>query len=210
MIESKNNFLSVLKRALAVFLIILVLPVVVPSYALDSQTEANHYMTTLINAAEYAHFDKITVNKDFTEFVVIVNDANARTLEEADIAATLYEIAQSYSSKNVSKITVDYMNWVGDILAIEDFDGKSVHSGDVATRSSKPSSITSTKKSTTSPKPSPTPVPPTKTERMVWIPTNGGKKYHSNSGCSGMKNPVQVTISEAISRGFDACKKCRP
>ncbi len=45
-------------------------------------------------------------------------------------------------------------------------------------------------------------------ERLVWIPTNGGHKYHSNSGCSGMKNPRQVTISEAQSLGFDACKKC--
>lgn len=44
--------------------------------------------------------------------------------------------------------------------------------------------------------------------QTVWIPTNGGKKYHSKSTCSNMKNPAQVTRDEAISRGFDACKKC--
>ena len=43
---------------------------------------------------------------------------------------------------------------------------------------------------------------------MVWIPTNGGTKYHSNSGCSNMKDPIQVTKSEAVSQGFDACKRC--
>jgi hypothetical protein len=43
---------------------------------------------------------------------------------------------------------------------------------------------------------------------MVWIPTNGGTRYHSRSGCSQMKNPVQVTKSEAISRGFTACGRC--
>ena len=43
---------------------------------------------------------------------------------------------------------------------------------------------------------------------MVWIPTKGGKKYHSHSGCSNMNGPEYVTKSEAISRGFDACKKC--
>lgn len=43
---------------------------------------------------------------------------------------------------------------------------------------------------------------------MVWIPTNGGKKYHSYSTCSGMDNPVQVTIDEAQSRGFTPCKRC--
>lgn len=44
-------------------------------------------------------------------------------------------------------------------------------------------------------------------EQMVWIPQSGSK-YHSNSSCSGMKNPTQVTISEAQSMGYEACKKC--
>ena len=47
-----------------------------------------------------------------------------------------------------------------------------------------------------------------KRETMVWIPTNGGSKYHTHSGCSNMKNPEQVTKSEAESRGFTPCKRC--
>lgn len=46
------------------------------------------------------------------------------------------------------------------------------------------------------------------TEEMVWIPTNGGGKYHSRSSCSGMKNPKEVPISQAIARGFTPCKRC--
>ena len=42
----------------------------------------------------------------------------------------------------------------------------------------------------------------------VWIPTNGGTKYHSRPDCSNMKNPKQVTIEEAIDMGFTPCKKC--
>ena len=42
----------------------------------------------------------------------------------------------------------------------------------------------------------------------VWIPTNGGKKYHTRSDCSNMKNPVEVSISYALSKGYTACKKC--
>ena len=42
---------------------------------------------------------------------------------------------------------------------------------------------------------------------MVWIPKSG-KKYHSNSGCSNMKNPAQVTKEEAEDRGYEPCKKC--
>lgn len=45
-------------------------------------------------------------------------------------------------------------------------------------------------------------------EEMVWIPTKGGKRYHSNSGCSQMDDPDYVTISEAKSRGFSACGRC--
>lgn len=45
-------------------------------------------------------------------------------------------------------------------------------------------------------------------ETMVWIPTHGGTKYHRKSNCSQMKDPVQVTKSEAINRGFEPCGKC--
>ena len=44
-------------------------------------------------------------------------------------------------------------------------------------------------------------------EKMVWIPQSG-KKYHSNSACSGMKNPTKVTVEKAVSLGFTPCKKC--
>ena len=44
-------------------------------------------------------------------------------------------------------------------------------------------------------------------EEMVWIPTSGSK-YHSNSSCSGMNNPRQVTLSDAQSMGYTPCKKC--
>lgn len=61
--------------------------------------------------------------------------------------------------------------------------------------------------------PEPTPAPsvapaPEPVEQMVWIPTNGGTKYHSKSSCSGMKDPQQVSISSAKAQGYDACKKC--
>ena len=42
----------------------------------------------------------------------------------------------------------------------------------------------------------------------VWIPTNGGQKYHSHSGCSNMIDPRYVTISEAEALGFTSCKRC--
>lgn len=68
---------------------------------------------------------------------------------------------------------------------------------------------------TPDPTPEPTPAPtiePTATPYTgggtVWIPTNGGTKYHSKSSCSGMKNPRQVTRDEAVAQGFTACKKC--
>ncbi len=47
-----------------------------------------------------------------------------------------------------------------------------------------------------------------KTGQLVWIPTNGGKKYHSKSTCSNMENPKQVDRADAEAQGFTACKKC--
>lgn len=65
--------------------------------------------------------------------------------------------------------------------------------------------------------PEPEPEPPIQTitdapdisynSDMVWI-SNTGKKYHSNSSCSNMKNPRQVSKNNAIAMGRDACKKC--
>ena len=60
------------------------------------------------------------------------------------------------------------------------------------------------------PEPAPEPKPtqtPTQSEIMVWIP-NSGSKYHSYSGCSNMRNPSQVTKSQAEARGYTPCKKC--
>lgn len=48
---------------------------------------------------------------------------------------------------------------------------------------------------------------PNQSGNMVWIPQNGSK-YHSSSLCSNMKNPSQVTLSQATSWGYTACKKC--
>ena len=41
----------------------------------------------------------------------------------------------------------------------------------------------------------------------VWIPATGSK-YHSSASGSGMHSPRQVSISQAISMGYSACKKC--
>jgi len=41
----------------------------------------------------------------------------------------------------------------------------------------------------------------------VWIPQSG-KKYHSHSGCSNMNNPTNVTLEQAQSLGYTACKRC--
>ena len=50
------------------------------------------------------------------------------------------------------------------------------------------------------------PAQPGNTE-TVWISATG-KKYHRKSSCSNMKNPSQISKSDAISRGYEPCKKC--
>lgn len=42
---------------------------------------------------------------------------------------------------------------------------------------------------------------------MVWI-SDGGTKYHRRSSCSKMKNPQQIELEQAISWGYESCKRC--
>lgn len=42
----------------------------------------------------------------------------------------------------------------------------------------------------------------------VWVSKNSGKIYHFDKSCSGMNNPVQMTLEEAQGKGLRACKKC--
>ena len=61
---------------------------------------------------------------------------------------------------------------------------------------------------TPTPEPTATPTPePESAEIMVWIPKTG-KRYHSYEGCSNMKNPSLVTLSEAEELGYTKCSKC--
>ena len=58
--------------------------------------------------------------------------------------------------------------------------------------------------------PEPTPAEteqPQSRETMVWIPKSGSK-YHSDPDCSNMKDPTQVSLSQAESMGYTPCKKC--
>ena len=44
--------------------------------------------------------------------------------------------------------------------------------------------------------------------KKIWYGfLRSGKKYHSKASCSGMKNPWQVTVDEAISQGKEPCEK---
>lgn len=82
----------------------------------------------------------------------------------------------------------------------------SVTSSKVQSTSSKNTSSTASKNSQSSV--TTTPSKPTNTDALVWVPTNGGKKYHSKSSCSNMKNPRQVTKQTAINEGFGPCGRC--
>ena len=45
-------------------------------------------------------------------------------------------------------------------------------------------------------------------DEMVWIPTNGGEKYHTSETCSDMIDPQYVTLAYADEHGFTPCTFC--
>ena len=107
----------------------------------------------------------------------------------------------------------------GDVYCISD--GKSVlitvdRNADADVFGGIGSNSTQTEPSETTPPATEEPTDPPATEapaetepeaEMVWI-AGSGKKYHSHSGCSNMKNPSQVTKEYAESIGREPCKKC--
>lgn len=46
-----------------------------------------------------------------------------------------------------------------------------------------------------------------KEETVVWV-SKSGKRYHTFPECSGMRTPIETTLSEAISSGRAPCKDC--
>lgn len=52
-----------------------------------------------------------------------------------------------------------------------------------------------------------TTTPTKKSNNYVWV-SRSGSKYHSYTGCSGMKNPSKLKKADAVSKGYTACKKC--
>jgi len=73
---------------------------------------------------------------------------------------------------------------------------------EITTTTKKPTTTTTIKKTTS------TRAPSINSDTMVWIPTNGGTKYHKKSDCSKMIDPEYVTLTEAKNRGFTACGRC--
>lgn len=157
--------------------------------------------------SDYPHFESVSVSKDCSVYTVVVNDANSRTPAEQTAPDRFREFAEMYAAYNKSKLidaSVEYVTMNGNLLskvglvttgAVLALSDNSSNAGDSSTRSTPVET------------PVPTP-PPTRSEMTVWIPTNGGTKYHSKSSCSSMKNPIQVTVSEAIATGFGQCGRC--
>ena len=58
------------------------------------------------------------------------------------------------------------------------------------------------------PIPIPTPTPtPTPEVATVWV-TKSGTKYHASANCSNMKAPIAMSMTQALEKGYSACKKC--
>lgn len=97
--------------------------------------------------------------------------------------------------------------------------GSSLEAGQEPAQSPAPTvEITSPPTPTPTPTPTPEPTPepeptaspapePEAAEALVWIPQTGSK-YHSSPDCSNMKDPAQVTLSQAEALGYEPCKRC--
>ena len=52
------------------------------------------------------------------------------------------------------------------------------------------------------------PLDSSEADHIVWVPTDGGKKSHSNPYCSGMYDPRKISVDNATALGIEPCKRC--
>lgn len=143
-------------------------------------------------------------------------------------ACSLEEITSDVSSQTLQIETSDVQTSIDDASSeITDLDESSSSSktsatqsaysntsSSKATASSKVTVSTSTSKNQTSnntqSKGNSVTVPEKSetTGNLVWVPTNGGTKYHASSSCSNMKDPIQVSKETAENNGYEPCKRC--
>jgi peptidoglycan hydrolase-like protein with peptidoglycan-binding domain len=45
--------------------------------------------------------------------------------------------------------------------------------------------------------------------RQVWVPTDGGTRFHTRVDCSGMTYARKLSLRNALALGFEPCSRCR-
>lgn len=45
--------------------------------------------------------------------------------------------------------------------------------------------------------------------RLVWVPTDGGKRYHTRKTCSSMLSPRKISERNASAMGIELCGHCK-
>ena len=45
--------------------------------------------------------------------------------------------------------------------------------------------------------------------RQVWVPTDGGTRFHTRPDCSGMSYARKLSLRNALALGFEPCSRCR-
>ena len=153
----------------------------------------------------FKNITSIKVNEDCTVVTVVVKTKDL-TSAEKKAESTYFKYCKKYAAyaqKKLSVLPIIYKNSDGETLwtseakkeSSSQSSGSGTKSNSAATKSNANSGSGSTKSNKKS------------SEQMVWIPRTG-KKYHSKSTCSNMKNPSKVTLSEAKRLGYEKCKKC--
>lgn len=119
------------------------------------------------------------------------------TIEETSLSTAATQLSTTTAGKTVIT-TTKIITTTSTVTAVTT--KAAITTKKITTTTKKP---TTTKKITTTTK-----KPATTAATMVWIPTNGGTKYHRKADCSKMIDPAYVTLEEAKASGFTACGRC--
>ena len=181
--SSKVNLKAILLLASIVFVSFFLLLIIGLVFPESSETELGYASESGISIYENIQSDSSTVSS--TQSSSSESSSSASSESEISVSSNSSSKSESSASSNSSSES-------------KNFDSGNSSSSKAESSSSNSSSSNSV-------------IVPTESEtgeNLVWVPTNGGEKYHSKKSCSNMKDPVQITKESAKARGYTACGRC--
>lgn len=173
---------------------------------LSSESEWNE--TPSISSETSNNFSSQSASETSKIIVVVQSSESSSSTSESSAPNIVVIVSEqstnsSESSSSETSVKVPESSTADPLGGNNDPPAISVASSEYE-NSSNPVESTFSSSSSANPK-----IDPHEYDGEVYVASSGkGKKFHLTPTCSGMKNPVSMTVQEAETKGYTPCQKC--